>query len=212
MAEAPKEKFSPKENPFKIKGEKMNEGYYLKATHKNQMLAYFSKAKRIERKLNKQSKTPEVHDVTFKKGGTKKTTQEFKEWLPDKIDQIEYIDTLYKAIRSLYKESGAYDQPGDEALLDYHVTRTICAILEKNKTVDVNDVLAKADRLEVDFSGTENSQTIKFIRKDNGQEKVLFTFNTNDTVDYESGLQNAFFSSGPGGSWNFKNGSYAIVR
>ncbi|HLD61125.1 MAG TPA: choice-of-anchor R domain-containing protein [Patescibacteria group bacterium] len=34
----------------------------------------------------------------------------------------------------------------------------------------------------------------------------------NSVVNYDSGLQNAHFSSGPGGSWMFKSGSYAITR
>lgn len=34
----------------------------------------------------------------------------------------------------------------------------------------------------------------------------------NSVVNYESGLQNAHFSSGPGGSWTYKGGSYAITQ
>ncbi len=37
------------------------------------------------------------------------------------------------------------------------------------------------------------------------------TLSENATIDYESGLQNTTFSSGPGASWTYSSGSYVIV-
>lgn len=37
------------------------------------------------------------------------------------------------------------------------------------------------------------------------------TLNNNATVNYQSGLQNATFSNGPGGSWIYQVGSYAVT-
>ena len=71
------------------------------------------------------------------------------------------------------------------------------------------------------FIGNNTSSSIVFapygtINVDNNVDLWELTgyrikLNNNAVVNYKSGLQNATFSNGPGGSWIFQAGSYAIT-
>lgn len=54
---------------------------------------------------------------------------------------------------------------------------------------------------EINNTASVNQVTARLLQLDN-----------NATITYQSGLQNASFSNGPGGSWAFVPGTYAIVR
>ena len=55
------------------------------------------------------------------------------------------------------------------------------------------------------------------IEVSNNSSPIQLTANrieieNNATVNYTTGLQNALFTSGPGGSWVYKPGTYVIVK
>lgn len=85
-------------------------------------------------------------------------------------------------------------------LISMHTGVADTAINASNNVASVI-IYAPHGKIDVNNNATANEITAYLLHLDN-----------NATVNYVSGLQNASFSNGPGGSWTYMHGSYVIVN
>lgn len=90
--------------------------------------------------------------------------------------------------------------PGNYLMLISNYSGTGMAI-ELNNNVSSSIYYAPNGTIEVENNAAPLQLTANLIRLEN-----------NAVINYQTGLQSASFSSGPGGSWAFQAGSYAIVK
>jgi len=87
----------------------------------------------------------------------------------------------------------------------------IMLLTDRNATSQVSIYVSNASTAVIYYSG---KSLIQFSNEAQAKEATAWgiTMSNSATVTYESGLQNASFTSGPGGGWAIKPGSWQEIR
>src|SRR3989339_375775 len=189
---------------YQIQGENMDTGFYSKPehSHKNPKitpgLAQIKEVQSqqevftrrlLEMRANYREKfhhSPSFSNIKLDAGQIQQIEQQ---WAPNKEQDLNQVDTLYKALRKLYEPTYTPLTPMLAALLDLHVMETICVLLHQKQTssasayyeeiADVNS-MAVNDLLEV----TDKGKKIEVKRGD----KLLIVIDTGARLEKNPGI------------------------